>query len=396
MKIAIAVHGRWDAFDLARELSNRGHQVTLVTNYPRWAVERFGVPGDCVRSLWPHGVLTRVLARLGGPKAVRRYESQLHVLFGRWTAVTLRRARWDVLYIFSGVAEESLRALANTSRLRMLVRESTHIRTQDRLLHEEELRTQSLQDRPSSWMIAREEREYMLADAIRVLSRFAYQTFVAEGVPSRKVQLIASGIEVDAFRLSERQLEQRRWRLLSGAPLRVLNVGTFAFRKGVWDTATVIRTLGTDRFEYRFVGPVAAEASRLASALQGKATFVPKQPQSKLPDSYAWGDVFMLPTIEDGYAVVLAQAAAAGLPLLTTPNGAGWDLVRDGQNGWVLPIRSPQAFVERLQWADHHRAELAEMARTSHVLFPVRDSADVAADLERVCAEYAGTAVSRT
>jgi glycosyltransferase involved in cell wall biosynthesis len=395
MKIAVVVHGRWDAFDLTRALSRRGHNVTLVTNYPRWAVERFGVAGDCVRSLWPHGVLSRALARLGGPAAIRRYESQLHRLFGRWAAATLRGPHWDVLYIFSGVAEESLRVLEGTSTLRLLVRESSHIRTQDRLLREEEIRTQTLQDRPSGWMIAREEREYALADAIRVLSRFAYQTFVAEGVPASRVKLIASGIQVDTFRPSETQLEQRRRRLLSGAPLRVLNVGTFAFRKGVWDTATVIRTLGTERFEYRFVGPVAAEASRLAAELHGQATFVPKQPQSRLPSSYAWGDVFMLPTIEDGYAIVLAQAAAAGLPLLTTPNGAGWDLVRDGENGWVLPVRCPQGFIERLDWADRHRVELAGMVRPAHTLGAIRDAADVAADLERVCAEYVGTAVSR-
>jgi len=218
MRIAIVVHGRWDAFDLARELSNRGHNVTLLTNYPRWAVERFGVRGDSVRSFWPHGVLSRAVFRLGGPTLVRRYESKLHSLFGRWAAAALRGTRWDLLYIFSGVAEESLRALGSTSCLRMLVRESTHIRTQDRLLHEEELRTQTPQDRPSPWMIAREEREYALADAIRVLSRFASQTFVAEGVPSRKVKLIASGIEVDAFRSSERQLDLRRRRLLSGHP----------------------------------------------------------------------------------------------------------------------------------------------------------------------------------
>jgi len=61
MKIAIAVHGRFEAFDLARELVRRGHKVRLLTNYPRWAVRRFGVPGECVRSFWLHGVLSRAL-----------------------------------------------------------------------------------------------------------------------------------------------------------------------------------------------------------------------------------------------------------------------------------------------------------------------------------------------
>src|SRR5262249_23460475 len=211
-----------------------------------------------------------------------------------------------------------------------------------RLLREEEVRTATLLDRPSAWMIAREEREYALADAIRVLSSFAHESFVAEGVARDKVRVTLSGAQTAAFRATRQDLEARTHRVLSGAPLRVLNVGTFGLRKGVWDTAHVIQGLDPARFDFRFVGPIAPEAARLASQLAQRATFISKQPQSRLPPAYAWGDVFMLPTIEDGYPAVLAQAAAAGLPILTTPNGAGWDLVREGQNGWVLPIRAPE------------------------------------------------------
>ncbi len=393
MRIAIAVHGRFEAFDLARELIRRGHRVGLLTNYPRWAVEPFGVPGESVRSFWPHGVMTRAIARLG-QRALRSSEPVLHRLFGRWASATLRHEAWDVVYAFSGVAEESLRARAPDVRLHMLARASTHIRTQDRLLHEEEIRTGASQDRPSPWMIAREQREYALADVIRVLSSFAYETFVAEGVPSRRLRLILSGVETNAFRPSPETLELRCRRLLSGAPLRVLNVGTFAFRKGVWDTAEVIRTLGTDRFEFRFVGSVASEAAGLADQLKDQATFVAKQPQSELPGIYAWGDVFMLPTIEDGFPAVLAQAAAAGLPILTTPNGAGWDLIRDGHNGWVLPIRSAHSFVERLQWWDAHRQSLADMVHATQRVLKVRDSAEVAADFEQLCAPFLDTRVA--
>jgi glycosyltransferase involved in cell wall biosynthesis len=146
--------------------------------------------------------------------------------------------------------------------------------------------------------------------------------------------------------------------------------------------------LGTARFEYRFVGPIAPETAHLVLQLQGKATFESKQAESQLPESYAWGDVFMLPTVEDGYAIVLAQAAAAGLPVLTTCNSAGDDLIVNGRNGWVLPIRNPTAFVQRLQWADRHRAALAEMVSNSHSRLEVRDASDMAAELVDVCTEY--------
>ncbi|MBV8713458.1 MAG: glycosyltransferase family 4 protein [Chloroflexi bacterium] len=392
MRIAIVVHGRFEAFDLARELLRRGNAVTVFTNYPSWAAARFGVPGEHVRSFVRHGVLTRALGRLAGPTLLPRFEPHLHRLFGRWAANALREQPWDVAYAFSGVAEEMLASTALQPQLRIVVRASSHIRYQDRLLREEERRTGARLDRPSAWMIAREEREYAAADSVRVLSSFARETFIDEGVPESKVKLVVSGVETRAFQASEQDLEERCKRVLSGAPLRVLTVGTFAYRKGVWDTAAGIRTLGTQRFAYRFVGPVVPEAADLAAELQHHATFVPKLLQSQLPQAYAWGDVFLLPSIEDGFPAVLAQAAAAGLPIVTTPNGAGHDLVEDGKNGWVVAIRRPDLIVERLRWADAHRLELADMIRTCQSSTNVRDSAQVAADFERMCADslYAG------
>jgi glycosyltransferase involved in cell wall biosynthesis len=305
----------------------------------------------------------------------------------------VRRQPWDVIYVFSGVAEELLRHPSDDSTLRMVARASAHICTQDRLLREEEVRTGAAQDRPSRWMIQREMREYGLADAIRVLSTFAYNSFIAEGVASQRLRLILSGVEIGAFRASQESVEDRCRRIVSGAPLRVLNVGTFSFRKGAWDIAEVINQLDSDRFEFRFVGPIASEATGVARKLRGKATLVPKVPQAQLPSIYAWADLFVLPTIEDGFPAVLGQAAAAGLPILTTPNGAGHDLVHDGRNGWVLPIRSPEAIVDRLRWADRHRGELVSVVRASRRALQVRDSAEVAADFERVCEEYLETPV---
>src|SRR5262249_29481624 len=63
MRIAVVVHGRFHAFDLARELLALGHDVTLFTNYPRRVAERFGIPGHRVRSYLVHGVLTRIFHR---------------------------------------------------------------------------------------------------------------------------------------------------------------------------------------------------------------------------------------------------------------------------------------------------------------------------------------------
>jgi len=105
MKIAIVVHGRFHAFDLVRALIKRGDDVTVFTNYPRWAVARFGVPAERVHSFTLHGLLSR----LAGPiqeKTGWLLDRWTHPLFARWARRELRRDSWDVIHAWTGVSEE--------------------------------------------------------------------------------------------------------------------------------------------------------------------------------------------------------------------------------------------------------------------------------------------------
>jgi glycosyltransferase involved in cell wall biosynthesis len=361
MKVAVVVHGRFFAFELARALLARGHDVTVFTNYPRWAAARFGLPPARVRGCPVHGAMARLAWRARGWSRRAYPEAALHRLFGRWAASGVAREDWDVLLAWSGVAEEVLAALRGRGILGILVRGSAHIRAQSRLLEEEAVRTGADVDRPSGWMIAREEREYALADRVMVLSSFARDTFVAEGVDPDRLCIIPPGVDVERFAPHPETIGARCRRIERGERLRVLNVGSFSLQKGMWDMARVVSLLDRERFEFRFVGSVAPEARCVMKRLRSRATFDGHCPESALPDRYAWGDVFVLPTIQDGYALVLRQAAASGLPILTTSHGAGRDLVDEGRTGWVLAARCAEQFAERLRWCDDNRVALSGM-----------------------------------
>lgn len=396
MKIAIVVQGRFHAFDLARALLDRGHAVTLFTNYPGWAVERFGISRRHVRSYTLHGALVRMLGRLSAAMWWPAHETLLHTLFGRWAAAELAREPWDVIHCFSGISEELLRVPELAGIPRLLMRGSAHIRTQARLLAEEEQRTGRPLDRPTPWMLAREEREYALSDRIVVLSSFARDSFVAQGVPADRLALLPLGVDTARFRPDPVVVEERCRRILSGAPLRVLYTGALLFRKGMLDFASVVRELRDEAFCFRLVGTAAPEVSGLLLELGQGATLVAKVPQHELPHAYAHADLYLFPTIEDGFAVVLAQAQASGLPILTTTNCSGADLVREGETGWVLPIRSPAAFVERLRWCAAQRVELAALVRRAYAEFQPRDWSAVGADFEQIYAEMKGEAQHAT
>jgi glycosyltransferase involved in cell wall biosynthesis len=74
-------------------------------------------------------------------------------------------------------------------------------------------------------------------------------------------------------------------------------------------------------------------------------------------------DVFCLPSIVEGRALVVQEAMSAGLPVIVTPHTGTDDVVRGGHNGFIVPIRAPEAIAAKLAWCAENRPALAEMGR---------------------------------
>jgi glycosyltransferase involved in cell wall biosynthesis len=396
MRIAFVVPGRFHALQLAGGLVRRGHEVTLFTNCPRWYIERFERSLKDVRNCLSHATLSRVANALPST-ALRQYCGlQLSALLGRWAAREVRPGDWDCVHCYSGVSKELLENLQPSATPSLLLRGSSHIRTQARLLREESARTGASVEGPGDGMVEREEREYQLATKILTLSSFAQQSFTNEGVSPERLALLPLGVSATLFRASDQIVEQRCRRILSGAPIRVLYVGALSMRKGCWDLAQIIQRLPVGRFEWRLIGKTNPEVRPLLPALRKHAQLLPPQPHGELQKWYAEADIFLFPTIEDGFAAVLIEAQANALPLLTTTNCAGPDLVTNGRNGWILPIRNPDAFVVCLQWADEHRPQLAEMVRYLHKNNQPHTWDHAASDFEAIAASLKRSAASKT
>ncbi len=353
-----------------------GHDAILLTNYPKSVCARYGIPPErVVNCLW-HGVMMRAWIRLPGFMQ-RLVLPWVHRLFGQWASRQLAAIPHDVAAIMSGVAEEALRNPGIPS-LKIVIRTSAHIEEQAAILEAEERRAGVPIDRPGSWMIARELREYSAADRIWAPSSFVAGTFAARGIHPPKVFTALFGEDAPRFRLSENDACQRERRSLAGEPLQVLTVGNFSFQKGALDYAAIAQnSSGTVRF--RFVGHVLDECRPLAAGLRDTVLFTGRVPEHGLKQHYAWADIFLFPTIQDGFAVVITQAIAAGLPVLATTNCAAPDLVREGETGWILPIRDPATAAARLHWCATHRLDLTRMQRQCAVI-PFRTWPDAARD----------------
>lgn len=377
----IVVQGRFHAFHLAQALIERGNDVLLITNYPKHIVSRFGVPAECVESCILHGLGTRAIRKGLGSWGIGKFEPVIHDSFSHWAAGKVR-ANSDCLHVFSGVAERVLaRSSTSANMLRTVMRGSAHIREQYRLLAEEEVRGNIKTEKPSDWMISREEREYESADRIVVLSTFALRSFLSRGFRRSKLSLIPLSADYSRFSPKVDTVVTRDNRIASGRPLNVLMVGSLSLQKGVIDFAEVATRL-RHRVNIRFVGDIDRSVSKIVEGLSNFVEFCPRVNEFDLPKHYAWGDIFLFPTIQDGFAVVVGQALASGLPVICTGNCGGPDIVVEGESGWVVPIRSPDAICERILWCDEHRNELSAIASALATGKNLRSWSEVARDFE--------------
>ena len=186
--------------------------------------------------------------------------------------------------------------------------------------------------------LSRMAREVQLADAIIVGSRFAARSFDGVVAPGR-LHVVPYGVDTLAFRPADVRREY--------GPLRVLFAGTLTQRKGIAYLLDGMRMLDPSRFELTLAGPVLGSGAGLQRHEGAFEHLAGVRPQD-MPAVYRGADVLVLPSLLEGSALVVLEAMASGLPVIVTEN-TGADAVRDGVEGFVVPVRSPEAIAARLE-----------------------------------------------
>lgn len=349
-RIAVAVHGRFHGFELASELHSRGALCRLYTTYPTPVMRRF-VPQALQLSTAPALELWRRFHRktgLGPSPKIR-----LERAFARFVARRLPEAEaCDVLVGWSGATLEAIEAAKRRGLKVVIERGSAHIEHQRDILAEESELTGIPFPPLDPRIVDRELAEYAAADAVAVPCDFAAGTFTKRSIPADRLIVNPYGVNIQAFAPPEVPRPRRE-------KPRLLFVGRVGQRKGlVW----LLRAFAplAHRAELHLVGPHDGEAQTILDREPTDGVVVRGPlPASSLPDEYRRGDVFVLPSIEEGLALVLLQAMASGLPVVATPNTGAETLITHGKQGMIVPARDPQALTDALAtlFDDHELRE---------------------------------------
>lgn len=208
--------------------------------------------------------------------------------------------------------------------------------------------------REPSWKIERKYQELQLADRIIVPSRFVLTSVTNEGIPLERITVIPYGAPIDYFQPQPKP----------DSTFRALFVGRVGPRKGVHYLLEAWRSLQLVNAELMMVGINEFPCdwfSRHADYIR----YLPSVPHASLQEYYSQASVLVLPSLVEGMSLVLLEAMACGIPLITTPNAAGLDLITDGVEGFIVPIRDVDALKTRLEWCYQHPEQLAAMGRNA-------------------------------
>ena len=226
---------------------------------------------------------------------------------------------FEIFYGLSGSALKTGKIAKNRGCIYICDRGSSHIRYQDTILQEEyALQVKSFEGIDPR-VIAQEEAEYELDDAIAVPSSFVKRSFIQMGISEKKLYQIPYGVDLKQFHPVEQPNKNY---------FDILFVGNASFRKGIPYLLQAFSQLQHPNKRLTIVGTIQPE---LASTINQAASeqniiLTGHVPQFQLKKIMSRSHVMVLPSIEEGLALVQAQAMACSCPVIATTNTGADDL----------------------------------------------------------------------
>ena len=305
MKINVLSPGRFHVCDLARELARNGHDVKFYSFVPTKRAMKFGLPKECSASLfWPMSPFLMLSKKLF-PRS--QWAAKLTILFQDWlTSVVMRKC--DVCIAMSGSFVAAPRKAKKQGAVVIIERGSKHIMEQKRIL--DSIPSNKGKVTVPYWHIPREIEDYDMADYVAVASQHVVRSMLNFGYPEEKLFVNPYGVDLSMFHPADNTAKE----------YDVIMVGNWGYQKGC---DLIVDAIKLSNYKFLHVGSV---SDMPFPKNDSRFTHVDAVDQSKLVDYYAKAKVFVLPSRQEGLAMVQAQAIACNLPLVGSKDSGAEDL----------------------------------------------------------------------
>ncbi len=355
MKISFAATNPCHVFPLAVELARTAALGSYYSGYPAWKL------GEDARALHvrAHSLRTNIVYGLlkYAPEKLRPSSRRLFLWqdtgFDRWTGAHLEPC--DFIHGLPGQCLHTFRAARRLGIRTVLNHATGPVRTWVKIMEPEYarvgLRLEDVCPYDADYF-AREDEEYALADFHCAASTVVRDQLIALGIPRERIWLVPYGADARVFRPGK---------TAASDGLRIVFAGQVGLRKGLRTLLDALTLAGRTDWRVDFYGAVLGEARHDLDAYCGKSplTFHGAVSQSALADAFQSGSVLVLPSLEEGFGLVVPQALNCGLPVIVSDAVGGKDFVRHRENGSVFPARDTAALSAELAWWAEHPQRIA-------------------------------------
>lgn len=238
----------------------------------------------------------------------------------------------------------SVPAIKKTGAKIIIESGSCHIIAQMRILQNEYAKHGLMFPPINQRVIEKMLAEYEQADYIMTLSNFARQSFIEQGIKPEKVLCVPCGMDVSYFAAPQQKKD--------AAKFRVIFVGLTGVRKGVHYLVEAWQRLNlpAKSTELLIVGNVQKDLKQVLAGMTipANVNFCGSTTRETLRNLYHSSDLFVLPSLEDGFGMVIGEAMAAGLPVVCTTSTGAPDMITDGKEGFMVPPADSAALAEKI------------------------------------------------
>jgi len=357
MRVTLSTISKFHTFDLARQLVRLGVLERLFTGRPRWKLVGENLPRERVSTFPVFQTVFEALGRMGlrGYPLERRLNRICHQTLDAYVARHMPAS--DVFHALAYCGLKSGYAAQHLGAKWICDSPTAHAVAHERLVAEEHDRVGLRYRRKEAYSLQYEVESYLGADCVTVPSTFARNTFLAQGVTAERVVVVPYGADLARFCPVP---------VAKGASFEVLFVGQLSVHKGIHDIAQAVRLAGLPNVTVTLVGPVQQETPRLLGDSTGaRVQIVGSRPKAELRAFYSRADVMVLPSVSEGFGMVIGEALACGCPVIASEHSGGADILRHGVDGFIVPVRSPEAIGEKLVWLYDHPEERRGMRRAA-------------------------------
>lgn len=361
MKVIVSCGGKFHAFHLAEQLDKRGYLHKLLT--PFYSQKRGWLPEfrrdkeqintiKVITNILPE-IVGKGFNKIPGIRNLTDWNYYLLELFDNWAKNQLDDC--DLFVGWSGYSLNSIRIAKSLGILTVVERGSSHILFQKEILEEEYLKYGIKAKPVCEAVLEKELLEYSEADYVSIPSGFVKETFIKKGFDPKKLIHVPYGVDLSSFKQVQK----------NDKTFRVVFLGGLTLRKGLHYLLQAFSELRLPNAELVLIGSVSPEIKPLLSKYNSSYSYIGKIPHLDLYKYLSQGSVFVLPSIEEGLALVQVQAMVCGLPVICTTNTGGADIIRDGKEGFIIPIRDVNALKEKILYFYEHEEERKQMSENA-------------------------------